>query len=630
MIKTFIKNIFDSKVDALGLSIFRIAYAIILLCETLQLYKFRHVIYDDIPFQYVGEINVQFIFWFWFVILGFLLFGLFTRLTTILNYIFGVIIFSSAKSFEYHVFYAYVGINFLLLFIPISRVFSLDSLLKKLKYTNIGRNYKIDRKVLEINYLILVFAAVGLVYFDSIFQKLSNSMWLDGLGMWLPSSLPMATLNDTSFILNQEGLVKFLGYLVIVFETVFIFLLWFRKARIPLFLLGVFFHTGILIVYPIPWFALTAIVVYLLLIPQKFWLRISEVFKSKNTSFSFYYDAECPLCNKVVVLINHFDVFKKINCVTVQIHANQELAFKNISESDLLISIHGVDRKGRVYVGYDSYIQLLKHLIYTYPLGLIASVPGISHLGKRLYTYIAGNRLTERCTSENCLMPSFAAPIAETEDFLISGWNQLNLSKKFWKFILVFMFLSQCLIIWFSATIQYNLPYKETLNKVPNLIYSNSKFVLIKFFGITVHPVFMYEHFKGYNHIFKVICNTNKSIVPLLDNDGLVTNSYANGAFWVNYTFRVNSPKMNLELYQNGMKRYLRYFEKENKLKTSSYTIYIKEIEVSDHWQKDFLHKQMAKPWFEAGQCSLNKTDAVFTWNEKAKKIFEAEKHPKR
>ena len=224
MRKNVIDNVFNEKVDAIGLSVFRMLYALVLFCETIQLFKFRHIIYDKEPFQYIGEIDVKFIFFFWFVVLGFLFLGLFTRFSTILNYIFGVIVFSSAKKFEYHIFYIYVNINFLLLFIPVSRVFSIDSLIKKIKYTSVRFQYVTDRKVQEINYLAIVFCSIALVYFDSVFLKLSSPMWMNGLGMWLPSSLPMVTWNDTSVLLNQEGLIKFLGYFVIVFEALFIFL----------------------------------------------------------------------------------------------------------------------------------------------------------------------------------------------------------------------------------------------------------------------------------------------------------------------------------------------------------------------------------------------------------------------
>ncbi len=626
MIKDTFRKLFHDKVDAVGLSVFRMCYTAVLFCEILQLFKFRNLIYDADPYRYVGDVDVRYIFGFWFIILGLLFVGLFTRVATIVNYILGIIIFSSAMNFEYHVFYAYAGINFLIMFMPISRVLSLDSLIEKVKYTNIGRPYGVDRKVLLINYFVPVFIGLGLVYFDSVFRKADSPMWMDGLGMWLPSSLPMAVWTDTSLILNNEFLVKFLGYLVVVFETVFIFLFWFRRFRVPFMLLGVFFHLGILITYPIPWFALTAVILYLLMVPTDFWLRISNTFKSKKTSFNFYYDAECPLCNKVVVIIRHFDIFRKINCVTVQAYAAQDAALQGIDEETLLINIHGVDANGKVSVGYDAYIVLMKRMIYLYPVGLILSLPGISNIGKRIYRYIAGNRLTERCTAENCSMPVFSAPVAETDDFLVTGWNRLNLTRGFWKWTMIVTLGVQLLIISicpiFDRQIEGTLPGKILHTVVPPV-----QAVAKKYMGVTSHPVFMYNiHFDGYNHLFKIVCKQNRQRVPLLDENGMVTNSYANGALWVNHTFRTNAPRLKQQAFEKALLRYLRYFEHESGLQQSDYEIYVKEIETTDHWQKDFLHNQMKKPWTPAGTCNLTPDSDEFTWNAHMQAVFEAEK----
>jgi len=625
MIKALIDKIFNAKVDAIGLSVFRMFYAAVLLCEILQLIKFRSIIFDAVPYEYSGELNAGAFLSFYFAVVLMLFFGLFTRFTTIVNYIFGAILFGFMFKFEYHVFFAYVGINFLMMFMPVSRVFSLDSLFEKVKYTNIGRPYRPDRKVLEINYLVVVFTAIGLVYFDSVLRKFSSPMWTDGLGVWMPSSLPMVVWNDTSVLLNQEWLVKFLGYLVIVFEFVFIFLFWFKKFRVPFLLLGIFFHLGILVAYPIPWFALTAVVVYLLLVPQSFWLGISGFFKSKNPSYQFYYDAECPLCNKVIVVVKHFDVFNKIECLTVQGHATEQPAFKGIPEMDLLVNIYGVDKKGKIAIGFDAYVALLKHMIYTFPMALLLMVPGISAIGRKIYNYVAGNRLTERCTSENCLMPHFSSPVSETEDFLVAGWNRLNLTKKFWKTMIVVFSIAQLIIV-------NNFIFPKAVNDSPigkaftTVVAHAIKPPFVKFTGITGHPVFMYHvHFEGYNHIFKLVCTENNKVVPLLDNNGMVTNSYANGSMWVNYTYRVSSRGLDKKMYEQGVSRYLRYFEHENHLNSSHYKIYVKAIETTDHWQKDFLHNQMKKPWQEAGTCTLEKNGYSFSWNDKMNAIFAAD-----
>ena len=620
------KKLFNTKVDAIGLSVFRMFYSVILFFELHQLFTFRSIIYDKDPFVYKGELDVTFLFQFWFVIIICLFLGLFTRYMTLLNYIFSVIIFSSASHFEYHVFYAYVGINFLLMFMPISRVLSIDSLIEKVKYTSIGRPYAIDRKVLKINYIILVFVAIALVYFDSIFHKFSGKMWMDGLGVWLPSSLPMVTWCDTSSMLNQKGLMVFLGYLVMVFETVFIFLFWFKKFRLPFFILGVFFHIGILIAYPIPWFALTAVAVYLLLLPIGYWLKLATLFKVKKPRFKFYYDVECPLCNKVVVIIKHFDIFNAVECITVQGNFQNDAALQNIDEETLLINIHGVTHKGKVSVGFWAYVQLFKAMGYTYPLGLIISLPGISFLGQKIYKFVAGNRITERCTAENCAMPVFTNPVSETDDLLIKGFNQLAVTRFFWKCILWFMIVAQMLLIYFNPYVQSHMPFANYISKVLAKPYEYSKVPLQKYFGLTTHPVFMFKnHFEDYKFIFKVtgVDATGKEIlVPILNENGMPKNSYANGALWVSYTFRVNSPYFKLQQFEDGIVPYLKYFENDNQLSIHHYNFYIKEIQPKEDWRQNALREHMAQPWVKAGEANLNGNSYKFSWNDSMKGVL--------
>ena len=85
--------------------------------------------------------------------------------------------------------------------------------------------------------------------------------------------------------------------------------------------------------------------------------------------------------------------------------------------------------------------------------------------------------------------------------------------------------------------------------------------------------------------------------------------AYINGPFWTNYTFRVNNPKFNESMYNNGIKRYLLYWLfKNGKSITENYTfkVYVKNIEIPNDWEKDFLNKQIAKPWKNCGFINLS------------------------
>ena len=628
-IRAFFSGIFNRKIDAVGLSVFRVLYGAILLVEILHLYRFRHIVFDKDPFVYSGEIESSYLLYFWMLTLICLIFGLFTRVATIVNYIFTVLVFSSAIKFEYHVYYTYTAVNFLMLFLPLSRVFSLDSLIGKVRHTGIGRPYKPDCTILEINYLAPVFVGIALIYFDSVFQKFSSHTWLDGLGIWRPSSLPMYTENDTSAVLNNEFLVKFLSWFVLAFETMYIFLFWFRKLRVPLAIIGILFHIGILIAYPIPLFALTYCCLNLLLIPPRFWIKLWQKMQFKQPRYTFYYDAECPLCAKVIVVINHIDIFNAVRCVTVQGHYQSDPAIASIPEETLLINIHGVTRSGKVRVGYWAYVQLFKSMVYTWPLGFLISLPGISSLGKKIYAYIAGERLTVRCTAENCSMPVFSQPVPETQDYLVKGWNRLAFTKAFWKFMLLFLFLCQCLIIWFSPTMKKIIPQDSKINALAaNICTKPTRVFLEDAFGIRYHAVFVDGHFRNFNHIVKIQYHTDKgdALLPLINDDGMCI-GWTSGIIWRNFAFNVLTSRVAKNKIENNVVPYLKFYIGENRLKGNhfQFDFYVKEIDSPHKWEKNFLHRQMAKPWVKAGSCFLDGKKVSFEWNQTAEDLFKKE-----
>ena len=274
------KRCYKKKVDGIGLAIFRIFYSIVLLLEIGQLFYFRHLVYDKIPYLEVSEIEFAIPLLLWALSVFFILVGYQTRIAALINYILSLVCIGTISSYEYHMFYAYMGINFLLIFIPVSRCISLDSLLSRFSYTDFYSKPKSKEEVSILSYYLILLVGVGFVYFDSILFKLVSENWMSGLGMWLPANLPMITHFDSSWMMNQKSVVLFLGYFTIVFEFLFIFLFWFKKFRVPLFIIGMGLHLGILIEFPIPWFALGMIAVYLLLVPNSFWRKY--IFKKKK------------------------------------------------------------------------------------------------------------------------------------------------------------------------------------------------------------------------------------------------------------------------------------------------------------------------------------------------------------
>ncbi|MDM1521666.1 hypothetical protein, partial [Myroides odoratimimus] len=168
----------------------------------------------------------------------------------------------------------------------------------KYKYSNTKFEYNPPAEVSVLAYFIPILVGVAFVYFDSIFFKFSSEFWMKGLGMWLPTSVPPIILNDLQFLLNQEYLMYFLGYLTLVFEAIFLFTFFRKRWRVPLLIIGIGLHVGILICYPIPWFALGMCSLYLLMVPISWWALFFGTNKKRLPTITFYYDGECPLCNR--------------------------------------------------------------------------------------------------------------------------------------------------------------------------------------------------------------------------------------------------------------------------------------------------------------------------------------------
>jgi len=608
-ISKFLENSFNKTISGKGLAVFRITYSLVLLCEIAQMFYFKELIFDKIPFVNPAEINFGIPIAIWFFAVLLLMFGLFTRFSTLINYLLSLILIGTINSYEYHVFYLYMGINFLMLFMPVSRCFSLDRLLLKLKYSNTTFQYKPTNQVSQLYYFIPLYVAIGLVYFDSIFVKLTADSWVSGLGVWLPSSFPMMAQFNLSYILNIEYLMYFLGFLTLTIEFFFIFLFFRKRFRIPIFIIGTLLHIGILIAFPIPWFALTVVSVYFLIVPISFWEKFFSV-KKKTHTFNFYYDTECPLCIRTKIVISHLDWFNKIGFKTVQFDAQDQEKLKKIDRDVLLNDIHSVNKKGEVYKGVDTYLQVFKRIFYLYPLYLILNIPGLYHLAKKIYAYVAKNRDTERCTEDNCgYNPPSIVNVDEIK--ILQNYTIHNLKFDFLKTLIYTFTIFQSLLILNSPLIN---KFRDStgltnkyIDKTIQAVSHRISLVTKPLFGITAHNVFIDKfHYEGYNHIIAIAyleTNGNELWLPLIDKNGQP--SYYNyGTNWRKMSFSTNSPNIKTNELNSGIRDFTAFWAHKNNidLNDATFLIKVKKIEGTDKWEKDYLTKLIANPWINGGR----------------------------
>ncbi len=598
-----IKRLYNKKISGLGLAIFRIVFSLILFCEVIKLNYFRQLIFDKIPFVTPAEIDFGTPLKIWMIALIFMMVGLFTRLMTIINYLLTVILIGSINTYEYHMFYTYLGMSFLMLFLPISRNLSLDRLLLKYKYSNTRFLYSPPKEVSILCYYIPLFIGVAFVYLDSIFYKFQSIFWTKGLGVWFPTSLPFTNFISITNLLDQKYTMLFMGYLALAFESIFIFTFFRKKWKFPLLIIGLGLHLGILICYPIPYFALGMCSIYILMVPVSWWERLFRVNK-KPAKLIFYYDGECPLCNRTKITIQHFDIAKRVDFRTVQYYAEQDKLLKDIPADDLLDDIHSVKNR-KVYKGLDTYIQVFNAITYLRPISWILRIPGVYHLGKVVYQFVAKNRNTERCTEDNCGYTPPSLPPDEDQFKILQNYTLKDLKISLISIGLVLIIAIQVLVSYNSIGAKggfEDTSIGKRINKISDAIEKRSK----TYAGITHHAVFLDSHFREYNHIISIAYLDNKGHeiwLPIIEKDG-TPGKYLSGPIWTKWSFQVSNNVINQDNLKTGIRDFTAFWAAMNNvnLNDAKFTIKVKKIDtVPYHWEKGFLLKQMNKPWKDVG-----------------------------
>jgi hypothetical protein len=256
-------------VPAVGLAVFRVLFCSILMLEVGQLFVFRHLIFDDVPFVEPGPGVGAWRLAIWMLVIALLVVGLWTRVAAVANYLLAISTLSPLTLFEYHHDYVIVGVSFLLIFLPVSRALSVDRWRARH-----GRAPERPTSVPLAAYDVPIFVILGLVYFDSAPQKLSSPMWRAGLGFWQPVSAPYNTMVDASWLLDQYWIVVGLSHITLLFELLFLVLVWSPRPRVPLLVVGAGLHLSILVFLALPLFALGMASVYALLVPAEWWRRL--------------------------------------------------------------------------------------------------------------------------------------------------------------------------------------------------------------------------------------------------------------------------------------------------------------------------------------------------------------------
>jgi len=607
LISAKILELHSKQAPATGIGLFRIFYGLITLQEIIFLLYFNHLIFDPIPYIDVEFPMIPFFLCLWGVIAAFIVVGYRYQFAMACNYIIWIVFVNFTpmqRDFDGGFDLFMIGAGFFLLFMPGDRAFSIDNLRHKLStpFTHYSTYPKPTVSVLA--YTLPVVVCLGFLYFDSAIHKMFAEHWRNGLGTWLPATQPYyVSVIDMSSLLNNELLQNILGYTILIFQFTFIFFFAQRRLRIVYLLVGLGLHLGITLSFNIYPFGLGMLSFYTLLIPFKWWRCIGRLVTAKQPSLTVFYDQLCPLCNRTVLILNHFDLFSCIDFKNAQEHAAQYPALAAINNEALLADLYALDRTGRIYSGVDTYIQIFKKMRYLFPVGITLGLPGIHQYALRKYRSIADTRKRITCTSA-CLTPQALPDTTLYHRFFehIAAQKPNAFSRKLAKILIAL------LVLQLNSSIHYGLIYRLNADRPQNPISQASNAVLMvsqTFLGITPHALYLHDHFAGYDHILAITYTDQNGVeqwLPFVNEQGrlLAPNWGRVHSMWANIAVTPNID--NKRLHKFIMKVSAFWGQKIGlNLDNAVFNIKLKKINAPSYWIHDQLHKNLTSQWTAIG-----------------------------
>ena len=594
-----------------GIGLFRLLYGLVTLQEIFFLLYFNHLIFDPIPYIDVEFPMIPFFLGLWAIIASFVMVGYRYQFSMISNYIFWIIFVNFTtlqRDFDGGFDTFMIGAGLFLLFMPGDRAFSLDSL--RYKLSTPFKHYSTYPKptVSRLAYYLPVLICLGFLYFDSAVHKLFAEHWRNGLGSWLPSTQPYyVSALDMSFLLNNELLEKTIGYTILIFQFTFLFFFSNRYLRPVFLIIGLAMHLGITLSLNIYPFGIGMIIFYCLIVPFSWWRKIGELFTAKTPTLIVFYDKQCSLCNRTVLILNHFDIFNCIDFKNAQDNAANYPVLAKISPETLLTDLYAVDTKNRIYSGVETYAQILLKMRYLAPLGLFLNLPIVKPLAIKKYRLIADSRTRLPCTDE-CLIVN---PMVDNNLYhrifeSFATHKPKAFSRKLAKILVAILFLQLNSTLHYGIFYRIDLPIKNNPISIPIAEGSNALLMLsLTFLGITPHALYVHDHFAGYDHILAITYTDKSGIerwLPFVNEQGrlLAPNWGRVHSMWANIAV---TPTINNTRLEKFIMKVTAFWGNQLHLNLNEtvFTIKLKKINAPSYWVYDQLHQNFSAPWSNIG-----------------------------
>jgi predicted DCC family thiol-disulfide oxidoreductase YuxK len=441
--------------------------------------------------------------------------------------------------------------------------------------------------------------------------------WRNGLGAWLPASMPyyISAIN-MSWLLDSEILQKTIGYIILVFQFTFLFLFHFRYLRPLYFVVGAGLHLGITLTLNIYPFGLGMLIFYSLMLPFAWYKKIGCYLTEKMPTLTVFYDEQCPLCARTVLTINHFDIFNCIDFKGAQTYASQYPTINKISRATLLTDLYALDEDDTVYSGVNTYAQILINMRYLAVAGYFLKIPIVYDFACKKYRAIADSRTRILCDSHCEPAASITAPLS-LYDQIFSPTSEKLARRNIHRLSKLLILIS---ILQINSSVYYGLIYRldidtkttvvtALLTKVSNsFVHYSSAFI-----GITPHALYLHDHFEGYDHLLAITyldSEGEEKWLPFVTPEGrLASPNWGRvHSMWANIAVTPTIDHWRLSKFIMKITAFWGIDEGLD-LNAIVFNIKLKKISAPSYWVEGLLESNLSGEWATIGSA---------TWDSKS------------
>jgi predicted DCC family thiol-disulfide oxidoreductase YuxK len=329
---------------------------------------------------------------------------------------------------------------------------------------------------------------------------------------------------------------------------------------------------------------------------------------SEKPLLTVFYDQDCPLCNRTVIFIEHFDIRQAIAFKGLQNHAREYPGLDAIPEATLLTDLYALDNQGRLSAGVDTYIQILLKLGYPAPLGCLLKIPGIYQIAQVIYRKIANSRQRQPC-GEHCAVTPIPAWVDERP---FAGFYARHATTERQIALRIAKALVLVLVLQLNSTLHYGVLYRWMGTRPSDpalaLLDQGSDSVINlshAFFGISPHALYLHDHFDHYNDIVALTYRDKagqETWLPFINQEGrlLSPNWGRVQSMWANIAITSHMSRDRLEKFTKKVTAFYS-LDMGIDLSDAQFVIKSKHVEVPTSWEYDLRRRNFQGAWRDIG-----------------------------